>query len=177
MKIIIVQLLLRFTSLHQTGNDLQEDPTTRGSEPLNRIWDLWTPVLPIRGRRQPLENTGVRLWTRLHLRRTVCYEEEKKKTAICYSAVQATWPWVCLFVYLPISVYLCPCLSVTSRSSVETSGRIELVLAYRLPSTYPVLQKNLDTLTKIIIPSSATLAVKVSPSRPTTRRYSQLLST
>jgi len=127
MNITTVQLLLRFTSLHQTGNDLQEDPTTRGSEPLNRIWDLWTPVLPIRGRRQPLENTGVRLWTRLRLRRTVCYEEEKKKTAICYSAVQATWPWVCLFVYLPISVYLCPCLSVTSRSSVETSGRIELV--------------------------------------------------
>ena len=36
----VLQLLLRFASLHQTGNDLQEDPTTRGStgsEPLNRI--------------------------------------------------------------------------------------------------------------------------------------------
>jgi len=32
-----MQLLLRIASLHQTGNDLQEDPTTRGSEPLNRI--------------------------------------------------------------------------------------------------------------------------------------------
>jgi len=37
MKTITMQLLLRFTSLHQTGNDLQEDPTTRGSEPLSRI--------------------------------------------------------------------------------------------------------------------------------------------
>ena len=26
-------------SLYQTGNDLQEDPTTHGSEPLNRIQD------------------------------------------------------------------------------------------------------------------------------------------
>ena len=25
--------------LDQTGNDLQEEPTTRDSEPLNRIWD------------------------------------------------------------------------------------------------------------------------------------------
>ena len=32
MKTISVQLLLRFaTSLHPTGNDLQEDPTTRGA--------------------------------------------------------------------------------------------------------------------------------------------------
>ena len=53
-----MQLLLRCASLHQTGNDLQEDPTTCGSEPLNRIWDHWTSVLPTRGRRQPLENTG-----------------------------------------------------------------------------------------------------------------------
>ena len=30
MKNITMQLLLRFASLHQTGNDLQEDPTTRG---------------------------------------------------------------------------------------------------------------------------------------------------
>ena len=37
MKTITEQLLLRFASLRQTGNDLQEDPTTRGSEPLNRI--------------------------------------------------------------------------------------------------------------------------------------------
>ena len=31
---ITVQLLLWFTSLHQTGNNLQEDLTTRGSEPV-----------------------------------------------------------------------------------------------------------------------------------------------
>jgi len=37
MKTITMQLLLRFASLYQTGNDLQEDPTTRGSEPLNQI--------------------------------------------------------------------------------------------------------------------------------------------
>jgi len=37
MKTITMQLLLRFASLHQTGNDLQEDPNTRGSEPLSRI--------------------------------------------------------------------------------------------------------------------------------------------
>ena len=36
MKTIAMQLLVRFASIHQTGNDLQEDPTTRGSEPLNR---------------------------------------------------------------------------------------------------------------------------------------------
>ena len=41
MKTITMQLLLRFTSLHQTGNDVQEDPTTRCSEPLNRVWDHW----------------------------------------------------------------------------------------------------------------------------------------
>ena len=74
MKTITVQSLLWFASLHQTGNDLQEDPTTRDSEPVNRIWDHWTSVLPTRGRRQPLENTGVRLWTRLRSRK-VCHKE------------------------------------------------------------------------------------------------------
>ena len=40
--------------------------------------------------------------------------------------------------YDPVSV--CVCLSVTSRSSVETDGRIELVfLARELPSVYPTL--------------------------------------
>jgi len=33
---VTMQLLLQFASLHQTGNDFQEDPTTRGSEPLTR---------------------------------------------------------------------------------------------------------------------------------------------
>ena len=69
-----VQSLLRLASLHQTGNDLQEDPATRGSEPLNRIWNRRTSVLPTRGRRQPLENTGIPLWTRLRSRR-VCHED------------------------------------------------------------------------------------------------------
>jgi len=31
MKTITVQLLLQFASLHQTGNNLQQDPTSRGS--------------------------------------------------------------------------------------------------------------------------------------------------
>jgi len=35
IKTITVQLLLQFKSLHQTRNDLQEDPTTRGSQQLN----------------------------------------------------------------------------------------------------------------------------------------------
>ena len=34
------------------------------------------------------------------------------------------------------------CLSVTSRYCIETTGRIELVLARRLPSTYPTLSIN-----------------------------------
>ena len=37
MKTTIVQSLLRFAGPIQTGNDLQEDSTTQGSEPLNRI--------------------------------------------------------------------------------------------------------------------------------------------
>ena len=83
---------------------------------------------------------------------------------------------VCLSICLYLSICVRVCLSQVGVLSRRLDGS-SLFLAYRLPSTYPVLQKNLDTLTKIIIPSSATLAVKVSPSRPTTRRYSQLLST
>ena len=56
-----------------------EDPTTRGQEPLNEIWDHRTSVLPTRGRRQPLENPGVRLWTRLRSRR-VCHEERERES-------------------------------------------------------------------------------------------------
>ena len=77
MKTITMQLLLQFASLHQTGHDLQEDPTTRGSEPLNRIWDHWTSVLPTRGRRQPLENTGIHCDHGLRSRRA-CHEERTK---------------------------------------------------------------------------------------------------
>ena len=57
MKTITVQLLLRFASLHQTGNDLQEDPTTCGSEQPNRIGDCRTSDLS--------RTRLVWLWTRL----------------------------------------------------------------------------------------------------------------
>ena len=59
IKTITVQLLLQFKSLHQTRNDLQEDPITRGSQQLNSTWHHWTSVLPTCGRWQPLENTGI----------------------------------------------------------------------------------------------------------------------
>ena len=49
----------------------QPDPTTRGSEPLNRISVYRRSVLPKRGRIPPLENIGVRTGTRLHSR-SVC---------------------------------------------------------------------------------------------------------
>ena len=55
MKTITVQLLLRFASLHQTGNDLQEDPTTRAQ---SHLTGSETAVLPMHARRQPLENTA-----------------------------------------------------------------------------------------------------------------------
>ena len=58
-----MQLLLRFASLRQTENHLLKDPTTRGSKPLSQIRDRWASVLPTRGRKRPLENTGVQLWT------------------------------------------------------------------------------------------------------------------
>jgi len=35
----IWRFTVRFASPQMTENDIQEDPTTRGSEPLNRIWD------------------------------------------------------------------------------------------------------------------------------------------
>jgi len=40
-QLTVIRHLLTFLrgSLYQTGNDLQEDPTTHGSEPLNRIQD------------------------------------------------------------------------------------------------------------------------------------------
>jgi len=40
-------------------------PITHNSEPkpLNLIWDHWTSVLPMHGRRHPLEKTSVQLWT------------------------------------------------------------------------------------------------------------------
>ena len=55
----------------------RKNPTTHGSEPSNQTWDRWTLVLPMRGRKQPLENTGIWLWTWLSSRR-VCYEDKKK---------------------------------------------------------------------------------------------------
>jgi len=42
---------------------------------------------------------------------------------------------IAVVVGLSVSLSLSVCLSVTSRYCIETSGRIELVLAWRLPST------------------------------------------
>jgi len=75
MKTITVQLLLRFASLRQTGNDLREDPNTwlRATESELRPLNIGTVT---RGRKQPLENTGVRLWTGLRSRRVgLCHAE------------------------------------------------------------------------------------------------------
>ena len=96
VKTITAQLLLWFTSLHQTGTDLQEDPTTRGSEPLNQIWDHWTSILPTRGRRQPLENTGVPLWTWICSRR-VCYEERVAPAAPYSRQITKSAPYHSIF--------------------------------------------------------------------------------
>ena len=41
--------------------------------------------------------------------------------------------------YGPVYVCLSVSVSVTSRSSIETAERIELVLAWELPSAYPTL--------------------------------------
>jgi len=50
---------------------------------------------------------------------------------LCYSSTGTS--------HGPVSFCLCLCLSGTSRSSVETDERIELVLARELPSTRPAL--------------------------------------
>jgi len=79
MKTITVQLLLRFASLRQTGNDLREDPNTwlRVIESELRPLNIGTVT---RGRRQPLENTGVRLWTGLRSRRVgLCHAEMPRR--------------------------------------------------------------------------------------------------
>jgi len=81
-KIIIVQLLLQFRSLHLTGNHPQEDLLTRGPAIFNLIWDHWTLDLPMRGGRQPPENTSVRLWPWLCSRR-VCHEERELISQNC----------------------------------------------------------------------------------------------
>ena len=56
-----------------------------------------------------------------------------------------------------LAMALCMCLSVsvTSRCSVETGERIELVLAWELPSTYPTLcYKEIQISSKIrVLPS------------------------
>ena len=57
-----------------------------------------------------------------------------------------SWPVTLIFTSrcyasLVYAVVLCPsvCLSITSRFCIETTGPIELVLAWRLPSIYPTL--------------------------------------
>ena len=53
---------------------------TRGSEPLKQIWHCWIMVLPMHGRRQPLDNTGIQLWTKLCSRRV--YHEVRRECHI-----------------------------------------------------------------------------------------------
>ena len=47
---------------------------------IDRIWEHWTSVLPVRGRRQVLENTGVQL-VDMATPRTVCREERERCSA------------------------------------------------------------------------------------------------
>jgi len=63
---------------HLTRNDLQEDPTTHGSELLSLSWDHWTSVLPTRGRMHLLKKSGIWLctWRRS---RTICHKQNKRE--------------------------------------------------------------------------------------------------
>ena len=58
------------------------------------------------------------------------------------------------------SAYVCPCLclSVTSRCSIEMDGRIELVLACRLLSSYPTLCYEIQLSTKRRVLHSGTFS-------------------
>ena len=85
------------------GKSIQEDPTIRGLEPLSRIWDHWLSILFMCGRWQPLENTGIRLWTQLCSRRVCCEEREehpacknwvtKLSEAWCIVQKWLNWRW------------------------------------------------------------------------------------
>jgi len=84
-----------FPPSHLTSSILGEDPshpTTRGSEPLNRIWDHWTSVLPKRGRKEPLENIGVPLWTRLRWRRV--WHKDRQILGAVWGRVMTTAPYI-----------------------------------------------------------------------------------
>jgi len=80
----------------------------------------------------------------------------------------------------PVAVYVlapCPSVSVTSRSSIETTERIELFLAWELSSTYPTLcYKDIRVPLKIrVLPSDTlpelrTLKIFASSSRSCGRR-------
>jgi len=62
---------------------------------------------------------------------------------------------------LVLAIALCPsvCQTVTSRNSIETDDRIELVLAWELPSTYPTMCcKKIRVSPKIRVFPSGTLS-------------------
>ena len=58
---------------------------------------------------------------------SVRYYRLSARTTLCLRGIS----------YGPVSVSLSVCLSVRSRHCVETNGRIELVMTWRLLSTYP----------------------------------------
>ena len=59
--------------------------------------------------------------------------------------------------YCPVSVSVCSSVSVTSRCSIESDERIDVVIAYRLFSTSPTLCcKEIQVSTKTRVLSSGT---------------------
>ena len=58
-----------------------------------------------------------------------------------------------------MALFVCQCVSVTSRCSIETSGRIQLVLAWRFSLTYPTLYySGIQVFTKITVLPCKTLS-------------------
>jgi len=57
-KIVIFLCHLYYAQPLMVTASTLEDPVTRGTEPLNPMWDHWTSVHSMRGRKQPLEITG-----------------------------------------------------------------------------------------------------------------------
>ena len=108
MKTITMQLMLWFASLHQTGNNLQKDPTTCGSEPFNQIWDHWTSVLP----KQPLRKHWcstvdmVTLKKSMRWRETLYYVLVVWKTTSTWGKVPAVLP--CEVQWTPVMAWAFP---------------------------------------------------------------------
>jgi len=78
-----------------------------------------------------------------------------------------------------VAMALCLCLSVTSRCSIETDERIELVLAWDLSSTYPTLcYKEIRISSKIrVLPSGNLFQTQGRENFATAYRSSNVLST